>query len=119
MNRQRRGVIDGRSRQGYSSLMKRATITEAKNQLSALLDRVRHGETILIVDRGRPVARLESAVAHTADDPDGRLARLERQGIIRRALTAPPAAMIAKKFRRARQPSGVLNALLDERRRGR
>jgi len=37
------------------------TITEAKNKLSSLLDRVRAGETITIVDRGRPVARLERA----------------------------------------------------------
>jgi hypothetical protein len=32
--------------------MKKATITEAKNQLSALIDQVRHGETIVITDRG-------------------------------------------------------------------
>ena len=36
--------------------MKTATISETKNRLSALLDRVRHGETILITDRERPVA---------------------------------------------------------------
>ena len=40
--------------------MKTATIPEAKNRLSALIDRVRHGETVIITDRGRPVARLES-----------------------------------------------------------
>ena len=39
--------------------MKTATITQTKNGLSALLDRVRHGETIVITDRSRPVARLE------------------------------------------------------------
>lgn len=53
--------------------MKTATITEAKNGLSALIDRVRAGESILILDRGRPVARLEPAVQ--VDDPQGRLAR--------------------------------------------
>ena len=63
--------------------MRRATITEAKNGLSALLDQVKAGETILITDRGVPVARLEPAT--TADDDDeGRLARLERAGVIRR-----------------------------------
>ena len=62
--------------------MKRATVTEAKNGLSALLDRVKAGETILITDRGRPVARLVRA--DTADDTEGRLARLERAGILRR-----------------------------------
>lgn len=59
------------------------TITEAKNSLSALIDQVRAGESVLIVDRGAPVARLESA-AVGGDDDDGRLARLERAGLIRR-----------------------------------
>jgi prevent-host-death family protein len=49
--------------------MKKATITEVKNQLSALIDRVRHGETIVITDRGRPVARLVSALTGAAEDP--------------------------------------------------
>lgn len=35
-----------------------STISETKNNLSALLDRVRAGETITILDRDRPVARL-------------------------------------------------------------
>src|SRR5262249_13584548 len=45
-----RVVLASRWRSGYSSLMKAATITQAKNQLSALIDRVRHGETIVITD---------------------------------------------------------------------
>ena len=44
---------------GYNSQMKRATITETKNQLSAVLDSVRNGETVLILDRGRPIARMK------------------------------------------------------------
>jgi prevent-host-death family protein len=48
-----------------------ATITEAKNRLSALIDQVRSGESVLIVDRGIPVARLESAVS-AAPDAEGR-----------------------------------------------
>ncbi|HJR60984.1 MAG TPA: type II toxin-antitoxin system prevent-host-death family antitoxin [Vicinamibacterales bacterium] len=63
--------------------MKRASISEAKNALSALLDRVRHGHTIVIEDRGIPVARLEPIVA--GSDPQGRAARLERQGLLRSA----------------------------------
>ena len=64
--------------------MKIATITETKNRLSALLDRVWHGETILIMDRSRPVARIEPVVAPDATDAEGRLARLERAGLVRR-----------------------------------
>jgi len=41
--------------------MKRASISEAKNNLSALIDGLKGGSPVLIVDRGRPVARLEAA----------------------------------------------------------
>jgi prevent-host-death family protein len=99
--------------------MKTATITETKNQLSALIDRVRHGETIIITDRGRPVARLVSALTTAAEDPDGRLARLERRGGLRRATAPPPRALILKPLLKAKKPSGVLAALLEERREGR
>ena len=106
-------------RSGYSGQVKTATITEAKNQLSALIDRVRHGETIVITDRGRPVARLVSAVTGAAEDPAGRLARLERRGGLRRATAPPPRALILKKLPKTKKPSGVLDALLEERREGR
>lgn len=70
--------------------MKRASITEAKNGLSALLDRVRGGETVIIEDRGRPVARLESVLSGGPVDADGRFARLERSGLARRPAAALP-----------------------------
>ena len=47
--------------------MQRATITEAKDGLSKLLDRVKAGETILIMDRGVPVARLEPPTTFRLD----------------------------------------------------
>jgi prevent-host-death family protein len=99
--------------------MKKATITEAKNRLSAFIDLVRHGETVVITDRGRPVACLVSALERLADDPEGRLARLERRGGLRRARTRPALSVILKKFPRNAKSSGVLAALLDERREGR
>src|SRR2546430_2086365 len=99
--------------------MKKATITEAKNQLSALIDRVRHGETIVITDRGRPVARLMSALTDADEDPEGRLARLERRGGIRLATGRPPRDLIMRKLPKVRKPSGALDALLEERREGR
>ena len=67
--------------------MKRTSVTEAKNRLSALLDRVRHGETVLIEDRGIPVAQLAPVVEPEAGEDRGRLARLERQGRVRPPLT--------------------------------
>ena len=97
--------------------MKTATITEAKNQLSALLDRVRAGESVLILDRGVPVARLEPAA--TQPDAEGRLQRLERAGIVRRGRTPPPLELIRKSG--PALPTGVsaVDALLEDRRSGR
>ncbi len=64
--------------------MKTVSITQAKNNLSALLDAVRHGEIIIITDRNRSVARIDSVLEYQADDSSGRVARLERQGIMLR-----------------------------------
>ncbi len=72
--------------------MKRASISEAKNGLSALLDRVRQGHTVVIEDRGVPVARLEPVVLD--GDADGRLARLQRQGAVRAPLVTLSAAWL-------------------------
>jgi prevent-host-death family protein len=73
--------------------MKRASITDAKNRLSALIDQVREGETVLIEDRGVPVARLES-VAATRGAGKGRLERLERAGLAHRPSAHMPKAVV-------------------------
>lgn len=97
--------------------MKRATITEAKNQLSALIDHVRAGESVLILDRGIPVARLEPVSSHV--DQDGRLERLERAGIIRRGTGGPATDLLREPPPRPLKPASALEALLEERRSGR
>lgn len=94
-----------------------ATITEAKNQLSALIDRVRGGESVLIVDRGIPVARLESAVGGDAD-ADGKIARLQRAGAVRAAGKPPATAVLAQVPPRPRRGVSVVGALLEDRRDG-
>jgi prevent-host-death family protein len=98
--------------------MRVATITEAKNRLSALLDHVRSGETVLIVDRGRPVARLESAVGLEGDSA-GRLARLERAGTLRAAKTEPPKDVLSERPPRLRRGASGVQAVIEERRAGR
>src|SRR5437588_790932 len=65
--------------------MKKASITEAKNRLSALIDGLKRGAPVLIVDRGRPVARLEPVTSLGEGEQDGRLSRLIREGIVRPA----------------------------------
>lgn len=99
--------------------MKTATLTQTKNQLSALIDQIRHGETVLILDHGRPVARLVSVLAEESDAPEGRIARLERQGILRRAQTPKTADLFRHPRPQVETGPGVLKALLDERRSGR
>ncbi len=98
--------------------MKTATLTETKNNLSALIDQVRHGETILVLDRGRPVARIESAVT-ASSEAEGRLARLERRGVVRRATAAMPRELLDQKPPAPREGASALAALLEEREAGR
>lgn len=61
--------------------MKKASITDTKNNLSRLIDEVKSGTTILILDRDKPVARLEP-VAADSDTNSDRIARLVRQGLV-------------------------------------
>jgi prevent-host-death family protein len=98
--------------------MKRASITEAKNNLSALIDSVKAGSRVLIVDRGQPVARLEP-LRGTGSAEDGRLARLVRDGIVRPARGVVPEALITSQPPLAKEGASGVRALLDERRNGR
>src|SRR5262249_5047268 len=95
--------------------MKRASITDAKNRLSALIDTVREGETVLIEDRGVPVARLES-VAATRGAEKGRLERLERAGLARRPPTPMPRAVGTSDPPSATGRAKASQALINERR---
>ena len=97
--------------------MKRATITEAKNGLSALLDRVKAGDSVLILDRGVPVARLEPITS----DPDASdwVHRLERAGIVTPGGTAAPVDLLSQPGPTIRGGGSVVDALLEERREGR
>ena len=98
--------------------MKKASISEAKNNLSALIDWVKGGSPVLIVDRGRPVARLEPVSRVGAADED-RLARLVREGVVRPARGEAPKAVFAIKPPRGKKGASGVRALLDDRREGR
>ncbi len=95
--------------------MKKASITEVKNNLSALIDSVQNGAPLLIMDRGRPVARLDAVRGAPMGD-DGRLARLIRDGIVRPARGVLPKSVLGSKPPRAGEGSSALGRLLDERR---
>ena len=78
----------------------RATISEVRNGLSAFLRRVKRGESVIIVDRATPVARLvpieatvvrDDGAAYALGERDDRilegeakLARLEAAGVVSR-----------------------------------
>lgn len=99
--------------------MKTYSISEAKNRLSAILELVRNGESVLILDRNQPVARLEPVAAASVAGGKARLNRLERNGVIR-----PAAEPIRKQWLRQGLPStkngaSILRALLAERDEGR
>jgi prevent-host-death family protein len=98
--------------------MKRASITDAKNQLSALIDRVRRGGRVIIEDRGVPVARLDPVFGLPGDD-DGRLARLERAGLARRPERPLPRAVLQSPPPRPSRGARLSRAVLDERAEGR
>ena len=98
--------------------MKKASITEAKNGLSALIDGLKGGSPVLIVDRGRPVARLEP-VTSTPDSDDGRLARLIREGIVRPGHATLAASLFADQPPRPKAGASASDALIRERREGR
>lgn len=97
--------------------MKRASITEAKNNLSALIDGLKSGSPVLIVDRGRPVARLEPVAAGDEDGADGRPSRLVREGAVHLRRSAPARSLFTTE-----PPSlgaSAVEALIAERRDGR
>ena len=94
--------------------MEHATISELKNQLSAYLKKVIAGSSVLILDRNRPIAKIERVAE--ADYPAGRVERLARTGLLRRGTakldlqTLVPAAGGSAK---------VVDALLEDRHHGR
>ena len=99
--------------------MKKASITEAKNNLSALIDGLKGGSPVLIVDRGRPVARLEPMTTGPRADDEGRLGRLVRDGIVRPARAAFPKALLASAPPRPKMGVSGVGALIADRRAGR
>jgi prevent-host-death family protein len=99
--------------------MKRVSITQAKNNLSALIEGLKGGSPVLILDRGRPVARLEPIINLRDLDPQGRLERLVRDGIVTPARAKLPRSFFRKRKARLKGNASVVEALLEERREGR
>ncbi len=63
--------------------MGRVGVAELKASLSQYLARVQAGETVVVTDHGRPVARLVPVTAGE-QEPEERLRAMERLGLVRR-----------------------------------
>lgn len=98
--------------------MKTVNIAQAKKRLGALIDGLKGGSSVLIVHRGRPVARLEAVANSGHENDDGRLERLIRSGVVRPRRRAGPLPqwLITEEPPRLKDGASVLEALLEERR---
>jgi antitoxin (DNA-binding transcriptional repressor) of toxin-antitoxin stability system len=94
--------------------MAQAKISELKNRLSHYLERVRRGESILVLDRDRVIARIEPAGRTQAGSTDDSrwLDELERRGVVRRARRRVSRQWLA---RRPKLKADLVRALLEER----
>ncbi|MBN9690156.1 MAG: type II toxin-antitoxin system Phd/YefM family antitoxin [Verrucomicrobia bacterium] len=93
--------------------MKVASVTDLKNGLSAYLKEVVSGETVLVMDRKKPVAVFQPITSEYGDE---RLAGLVASGIV----SAPAGrldleAFFAEPRGLTPNPSGLTGALLEER----
>jgi prevent-host-death family protein len=95
--------------------MKRASVTVAKNRLSALLDHVRQGESVIIEDRGVPVAQLSPVADRTAGGDRDRIARLVRQGILRPPMSAVTAKSSGTGPPKTKRRVSLSRLIIDER----
>lgn len=88
--------------------MKTAAVTDLKNRLSHYLRLVARGESVTILDRGRPVARLTRV-----ETDDSEIEELVASGLAR-----PPLAPLPKDFLTRSLPrpkASVQRALLEDR----
>ncbi len=92
--------------------MEKATISELRKHLGAYIEKVRAGESVLILDRNRPVARLVGVAAQ--EPADDWLARLESEGLLRRATGPIPKELLEEPP--AKPGKSVLEALIEGRR---
>jgi prevent-host-death family protein len=95
-----------------------AAIAEAKKNLSALIDGLKDGTPVFIVDRGRPVARLEPATGDLESGQYRKLSRLLSKGLVRPRRARPPRALFGSQPPHANFGASAVDALIEERRAG-
>ncbi len=86
--------------------MKRLGLREANQDFARLVRAVRAGEQVILLDRGRPIARVVPLVG-----PASTIERLEVRGLLSRG----PKAGLLSPFRPLRVRPGLSRAVLEER----
>ena len=99
---------------GGIGTVKTVKIAELKKRLSYYLRAVQRGESILVCDRDRVIARIDRAEAHApaSESEEDWVDRLERRGVIRRGTGKLPRQWLA---RRPAVDADVVSALLRDR----
>ena len=98
-----------------------ATISEVKNGLSAYLRRVKAGETVLIIDRKTPIARIVPLTHRSEDssrsgsDDEAHIERLVAEGIATRESGRGAIEVLDEIGDAWPAGHGLLDTLLDER----
>lgn len=95
--------------------MKKAGIAELKNRLSYYLGFVRRGQSVLVYDRDRAIARIDPITASDALEPGDWTLELQQTGALR-----PPTARLGRDWlrRRTATHADIVGAILDERKSG-
>ena len=94
--------------------MRSASVSDAKNRLSALLKEVAAGEEILITDRGVPVARL--VPVRMGRGVPAAVVALAQQGLVSLPERAPSARWLDLPWPEVRPGTDAADAILAERR---
>lgn len=93
--------------------MERVSISRLKDQLSAYLRKVQAGETVVVMDRNKPVAHLSPIPPETDDSK--RIRELEAAGLLMPP-KRPPLTLEELRRNMVHAPGArVLEALLEER----
>ena len=96
--------------------MKMAKISELKNELSRFLRYVRKGESVLVYDRDRPIARIDPVRERPADAADEWTGELVEAGVLGAPANSLPTGWLEG---RPSVRGDIVAALLEERRSGR
>jgi len=97
--------------------MKTASVVQLKSQLSSYLKQVKAGKSVLVTERGQPVAKL--VPLQSTERLEGRRRRLAQAGLLEPGSGKVPKLLLSPPTGPTSVGKGVLAALLAEREEGR